>query len=108
MNDIEDTIVHSHAVTIRFDEHEDGQIEWRLDADEVIDRTMSLSLVEMAEFGAPLSAVGIRALMKACMDGAIYNALETANAIRIAAARRRAADPEQLQQIEPPQDATVN
>ena len=104
----EETVVRSHAVTIRFDEHEDGGIAWRVDADEIIDRTKSLSLVELAECGAPLSVIGIRELMKVCMDGAIYNALETASAIRLAAARGRAASQPEPELIEAPKDATIN
>jgi hypothetical protein len=104
----EETFVRSHAVTIRFDEHEDGGIAWRVDADKVIERTDSLSLVELAECGAPLSVIGIRALMKVCMDGAIYNALETASAIRVATARGRAASQSEPALIEAPKDATIN
>ena len=104
----EDTVVRSHAMTIRFDEYEDGRIGWRLKTDEVIERTDNLSLVELAECGAPLSIVGIRALSKVCLDGAIYNALETASAIRLAMARGRAANQPEPELIEAPKDATIN
>lgn len=104
----EDTIVRSHAVAIHFDEYEDGRIGWRVNSDEIIDRTESLSLVELAECGAPLSVVGIRALTKVCLDGAIYNALETASAIRLAMARGRAANQREPELIEAPKDATIN
>ena len=81
---------------------------WRLDADEIIERTESLSLLELTECGAPLSVVGIRALINACMDGAICNALETANAICLAAARGRAASRPEPELIKAPKDETTN
>ena len=65
-------------------------------------------MVELAECGAPLSVLGIRALMKVCMDGAIYNALETASAIRVATARGRAAKQAEPELIEAPEGATIN
>ena len=104
----EETVVRSHVVTIHFDEYKNGRIGWRVDADEIIDRTSALSLVELAECGAPLSVVGIRALMKVCIDGAIYNALETASAIRLATARGCAANQAEPELIEAPEDATIN
>ena len=104
----ENPIVHSHELTIRFDEHEDGLIDWYAVPDDPIRRTHALSPFELAERGAPLSAMGIRALWKLCMDGTIYSALELATEVRREVIRRHRADNTMAEPIELPEGATIN
>ena len=57
------------ALTIRFDQLEDNRVNWYVEPDDKVWETRSLSLIELAESGAPLSALAIRALWKLCIDG---------------------------------------
>jgi hypothetical protein len=67
MND--EKVLCSNTLTIRFDQLEDNRVNWYVEPDDNVFETQALSLIELAECGAPLSALGIRALWKLCMDG---------------------------------------
>ena len=99
-------VVTSHVLTVRFDQLEDNSVNWSVEPDEQVERTWNLSLLDLAECGAPLAAMGIRALWKLCIDGLVYNALEQANDVRAAALRRSLADQERLIES-PPDGATI-
>ena len=99
-------VVTSHVLTVRFDQLEDNSINWSVEPDEQVERTWNLSLLDLAECGAPLAAMGIRALWKLCIDGLVYNALEQANDVRAAALRRLLADQETLVES-PPEGVTI-
>ena len=100
-------VLCSHVLTVRFDQLEDNSVNWYVQPDEQVQRTYNISLVELAERGAPMAAMGIRILWKLCVDGLVVNALEQANDIQAEIVRRmRAADgvlPESI-----PDDVTIN
>ena len=81
-------VLCSNELTIRFDQLEDNKVNWIVVPDDKIVETRSLSLLDLAECGAPLSAMGIRALWKLCIDGLIFNALEQANSINAEVGKR--------------------
>ena len=83
----EERVLSSHQLTVRFDQLENNRISWHLQADERIERTLGLSLTELAERGAPLAALGIRVLLKLCTDGLVTSALGQADDIRGVVAR---------------------
>jgi hypothetical protein len=89
-------VVTSHVLTVRFDQLEDNSIQWYVEPDNQVHRTGNLSMLDLAECGAPLAAMGIRALWKMCIDGLVHNALEQANDVHAAAMRRLQADEDAL------------
>jgi hypothetical protein len=78
----EERVVCSHHLSIRFDQLEGNRVNWYVEPDDEVLRARDLSLIDLAERGAPLSALGIRALLKLCIDGLVFNALEQANSIQ--------------------------
>lgn len=101
-------VVCSHVLTIRFDQLEDNRVNWYVEPDDKIQDTQSLSLIDMAECGAPLSALGIRALWKLCIDGLVFNALEQANSIEVEVGKRLASAPEHAALEAPPDGVAIN
>ncbi len=99
-------VLSSHVLTIRFDQLEDNSVNWHIQPDEKIERTCQLSLLDLAECGAPLAAMGIRALWKMCLDGLVFNALEQANDVQAAALRRLQADESALPEL-PSEGVTI-
>jgi len=78
-----ETIVGVNELIIRFEQTEDENIViWSIIPDEKVYQTQDLSLMDLAECGAPISAIGIRALWKLCADGLVFTSLELANAIK--------------------------
>ena len=75
-------VVCANELTIRFEQMEDGKVNWVILPDEKVSQTQGISLMDLAECGAPLSAMGIRALWKLCADGLVFTSLEMANAIK--------------------------
>jgi hypothetical protein len=67
---------------------EDNRVNWYIEPDDNVFETRALGLIELAECGAPLSALGIRALWKLCMDGLVFNSLEQANSIQSEVGKR--------------------
>ena len=104
----EEKVLCSNTLTIRFDQLEDNRVNWYVEPDDKVWDTQSLSLVDLAECGAPLSALGIRALWKLCMDGLVFNALEQANSIEVEVGKRLAATPEHAMLEATPEGATIN
>ena len=88
----EEKILCSNYLTIRLDQLEGNRVNWYLIPDEKVKQTESLSLIDLAECGAPLSAMAIRALWKLCADGLVYNSLEQANSIETEIGKRLASD----------------
>ena len=84
----EERVVCSHHLSIRFEQLEGNRVNWYVEPDDEVLRARDLSLIDLAERGTPLSALGIRALWKLCMDGLIYNSLEQANDINFEVAKR--------------------
>jgi len=74
-----DKIMCSHELVVRFDQHEDGAISWSVEPDEAIESTRHASLDELVKAGAPLAALGIRALAALLHPCLIETALNTGN-----------------------------
>jgi len=104
----EENVLATYELIIRFDQLEGNQVNWYLAPDEAVGQTISLNLIDLAECGAPLAALGIRALWKLCVDGLIYNALEQANGIQEAVSKRLAAAPLPTLIERVPEGATIN
>ncbi|MGK2927238.1 MAG: hypothetical protein ACSLE2_16600 [Lysobacterales bacterium] len=103
-----ENVVSSHHLVVRFDQLEDGTVTWYATPDEQIGQTRALGLARMAECGAPLAALGIRALWKLCEDGLIYHALEEANGMRHAVERLRQGGAAEAQLALPVESAALH
>ena len=104
----EEKVLCSHQLVIRFDQLQGNSVNWYVTPDEAVGNTQSLSLVDLAECGAPLAAMGIRALWKLCLDGLIFNALEQANSIQVEVGKRLVAGPVQKSLDLAPEGVTIN
>ncbi len=74
-----ENIVCSHELVIRFEQLEDGMVNWFVHADEKIENTSHASLDELASAGAPLAALGVRALSDLIHPDIIRAALNAGN-----------------------------
>ena len=74
-----ENIVCSHELVVRFDQLEDGSVNWLVQPDASIEDTSHASFDELAAAGAPLSAMGIRALWELLGENLVFLALEKAN-----------------------------
>ena len=72
-------IVCTHELTVRFDQLKDGSLNWLIQPSASVDNTRDASFDEMAAAGAPLSAMGIRALWEMLQNNLVLLALEQAN-----------------------------
>lgn len=104
----EEKVLCSNVLTIRFDQLEDNRVNWYIEPDDKVWDTQALSLIDLAERGAPLSALGIRALWKLCIDGLVFNALEQANSIDVEVGKRLAPKPDQAVPEAVPEGVTIN
>ncbi len=103
-----DKVLCSHELTIRFDQIEDNQVQWRVIPDADVLETVERSLIDLAECGVPLSLMGIRALTKLCQDGLVFNALEQAHSIKLEVAKRQVAGPVHADLDLIPEGVTIN
>ena len=101
-------VLCSNVLTIRFDQLEDNRVNWYVEPDDDVLETQTLSLVDLAERGAPLSALGIRALWKLCIDGLVFNSLEQANSINVEVHKRIAMGPVHAELDLTPEGVTIN
>jgi hypothetical protein len=101
-------VLCSNVLTIRFDQLEDNRVNWYVEPDDDVLETQTLSLLDLAERGAPLSALGIRALWKLCMDGLVFNSLEQANSINFEVHKRIANGPVNAELDLTPEGVTIN
>ena len=106
MND--EKVLCSNVLTIRFDQLEDNRVIWYIEPDDDVCKTEALSLIELAECGAPLSALGIRALWKMCADGLVFNSLEQANSINFDVSKRLVSGPVVAGLDLAPEGVTIN
>jgi len=104
----EDRVLETHSLTIRFDQLEGNRVNWYIEPDDEVLETQTLSLIDLAECGAPLAAMGIRALWKLCLDGLVYNSLEQANSIQAEVGKRLAVGPFQAELDLAPEGVTIN
>lgn len=72
-------VICSHELVVRLDQYDDGPVSWAVKPDDAIETTSEASYEELVEAGAPLSALGIRALSELLNDGLVVLALEKAN-----------------------------
>jgi len=75
--------------------------------DAVLD-TQGLSLIDLAERGTPLSALGIRALWKLCIDGLVFNSLEQADSIQSEVSKRLVSGPPLVESEVVPEGVSIN
>ena len=102
-------VVYTHELTVRYEQFEDGSIQYYILPDQNVLDTHSASLVTLAEYGAPVSLMGIRALAKLCHDGLVYSSLEYASMISHEVGRRINPPVDEAALIEaPPEGATIN
>jgi hypothetical protein len=105
----EENVICSHELLVRFDQLVGNRVIWNITVDDEIWDTQALSLIDLAERGAPLSAMGIRALWKLLLDGLLYNSLEQANGVKTAVDQRLLDGGVSRQSLElVPEDATIN
>ena len=104
----EEKVLCSHELVIRFDQLENNQVIWYVLPDEKVLETRSLSLIDLAECGAPLTALGIRALWKLCVDGLVYHSLEQANSIQSEVGKRQVSGPVVAPLDLAPEGVTIN
>jgi len=74
-----ENIVCSHELTVRFDQLEDGSVNWLVQPNEAVANTTHASFEELTAAGAPLAALGIRALWELLGEKLIAFALDKAN-----------------------------
>ncbi len=74
-----ENIVCSHELVVRFDQLEDGTVNWLVQPSDAVANTTHASFDELATAGAPLSALGIRALWELLGEKLIAFALDKAN-----------------------------
>jgi hypothetical protein len=104
----EERVVCSHHLTIRFDQLEGNRVNWYVEPDDEVLRDRGLSLIDLAERGAPLSALGIRALLKLCIDGLVFNSLEQANSIQSEVGKRLVSGPPLIDSEVAPEGVSIN
>ena len=74
-----ENIVCSHELIVKFDQCEDGTVSWLIQPSDAIANTTHASFDELVKAGAPLSALGIRALWELLGEKLITFALDKAN-----------------------------
>lgn len=104
----EEKVLCSHELVIRFDQLEGNRVNWYVTPDDAVWNTRNLSLIDLVECGAPLAALGIRALWKLCKDGLVYHSLEQANEINAEVGKRLASGPVEALLDLAPESATIN
>ena len=104
----EERVVCSHHLTIRFDQLEGNRVNWYVEPDDEVLRDRGLSLIDLAERGAPLSALGIRALLKLCIDGLVFNSLEQADSIQFEVSKRLVSGPPLIDAEAVPEGVSIN
>jgi hypothetical protein len=104
----EERVICSHHLSIRFEQQEGNRVNWYVEPDDEVLKAMGLSLIDLAECGAPLSALGIRALWKLCIDGLVFNALEQANSIQSEVSKRLVSGPPLIDSEVVPEGVSIN
>jgi len=103
----EERVVCSHQ-SIRFDQLEGNRVNWYVEPDDEVLKAQGLSMIDLAECGAPLSALGIRALWKLCIDGLVFNALEQASSIQSEVSKRLVSGPPLIDSEVVPEGVSIN
>lgn len=71
--------VHSHQLTVTFEQDSDNNLSWTVQADDAVSNTCHASYEELARAGAPLAALGIRALFDLLGEDMMSLVLDKAN-----------------------------
>jgi len=71
--------VYTHELTVRFEQDADSVVSWTIQADEAVSNTCHASYDELVRAGAPLAALGIRALFDLLGEDMIRLVLDQAN-----------------------------
>ena len=74
-----ENIVNTHELLVRFEQYEDGKVSWVVQTDDAIETTSHATFDELARAGAPLAALGIRALAELINPDIITAALNKGN-----------------------------
>ena len=72
-------VVCTHDLVVRFEQVEDGSVNWLIQDDPSIAATNQASYEDLAEAGAPLAALASRALSEMLSEGLLIHALEKGN-----------------------------
>ena len=71
--------VYVNELVITFEGDDQNNVSWRVRVDDSVANTMHASFEELARAGAPLSAMGIRALYEIVCENMVDLALEKGN-----------------------------
>ena len=71
--------IYSHQLVVRFDQDADNVVSWIVQTDDAVANTCHASYDELAGAGAPLAALGIRALFDLLGEDMINLVLDKAN-----------------------------
>ena len=71
--------VYSHQLTVTFEQDADNNLSWTVEADEAVSKTSHAGYEELVRAGAPLAALGIRALFDLLGEDMIRLVLDKAN-----------------------------
>jgi hypothetical protein len=74
-----ENIVCSYELVVRFDQLEDGSVNWLVQPSDAVANTTHASFEELTAAGAPLAALGIRALWELLGENLVAFALDKAN-----------------------------
>jgi hypothetical protein len=85
---------------IQFEQVGEDNVSWIVLPDATLDKANRFDLIELAEMGAPLAALGLMILWKQCQAGILNSTLNMANMIRNEALVRLAQRSQSGQSIE--------
>ena len=103
-----ENVVCTHELVIRIHQMEDGSVLWNVRPDEAVWKTQKFDVWGLAEIGAPLAALAIRALWKLCYDGMVYNAIEQGIGAQLAVERMSQQQPPDLLKAVPMENFSIN
>jgi hypothetical protein len=103
-----ENVVCSHQLVIRIHQMEDGSVQWNVMPDAPIYKARKYDVWGLAEIGAPLAALAIRALWKLCYDGMVYNAIEQGIGAQLAVERMSGQQPPELLEAMPMESTSIN
>ena len=103
-----ETVVCTHQLVIRIHQMEDGSVLWNVMPDEAVWKTQKFDVWGLAEIGAPLAALAIRALWKLCYDGMVYNSIEQGISAQLAVERLLGQEPPEALEAMPMESVSIN
>ena len=71
--------VHVNELVVTFETDDQNNVSWKVRADDSVANTLHASFDELVRIGAPLSALGIRALFEMLCENLVVLALEKGN-----------------------------